>query len=304
MRRAFIAFTLAFAGLQAAPPVQAELRVFACEPEWAALAEELGGDLVSTTSATQGLQDPHYIQARPSLISRMRKADLVVCTGAQLEIGWLPVLLGKANNPSVLPGRDGLLEASSYVNKLEIPDRVDRSQGDIHVQGNPHVQLNPVNIYKIAQPLSERLAKLDPEHGAIYSQRLADFLGRWEAAIKRWEAIAAPLRGKRVVAHHKTFVYLEEWLGIEEVATLEPLPGIPPTSAHLADLLNMLGTDGGGADLIIRAAYQSPKASEWLEERTGIPAVKLPTTVGGSDEARDLFSLFDDVLRRLLGTRS
>ncbi len=283
MRRSIIVFALAIAGLQVSTPVHAGLDVFACEPEWAALAEELGGDQVSTTSATQGLQDPHYIQARPSLISRMRKADLVVCTGAQLEIGWLPMLLGKANNSAILPGKDGLLEASSYVHKLEIPDRVDRAQGDIHVQGNPHIQLNPLNIRKVAQPLSERLAKLDPAHQAYYADRLADFLSRWDAAIKRWEAMAAPLRGKRLVAHHKSFVYLEDWLGLKELATLEPLPGIPPTSAHLAELLDMLGTDGKGADFIIRAAYQSPKASEWLSQRTGIPALSVPTTIGGSD---------------------
>jgi len=299
MRRRLFAVALAFAGLQVSLPLHAGLEIFTCEPEWAALAEELGGEQVSTTSATQGLQDPHYIQARPSLISRMRKADLVICTGAQLEIGWLPMLLGKANNPAVLPGKDGMLEASAYVHKLEIPDRVDRAQGDIHVQGNPHIQLSPPNIRKVAQPLSERLTKLDPAHAAYYADRLSDFLVRWDAAIQRWEAMAAPLRGKRVVAHHKSFVYLEDWLGLNELATLEPLPGIPPTSAHLAQLLDMLGEDGKGADFIIREAYQSPKASEWLSQRTGIPAVMVPTTIGGSEEAKDLFSLFDDILHRL-----
>jgi len=210
------------------------------------------------------------------------------------------MLLGKANNPAVLPGKDGLLEASNFVTKLEIPDRVDRAQGDIHVQGNPHVQLSPHNIRKVAGPLSERLAKLDPAHTAYFSDRLRDFLSRWDAAIARWEDMAAPLRGKRLVAHHKSFVYLDEWLGLDELATLEPLPGIPPTSAHLAELLDMLGEDGSGADFIIREAYQSPKASEWLSERTGIPAVMLPTTVGGSPGAVDLFGLFDDILQRLL----
>jgi len=300
MRRSSIVFVLALMGIQFSAPLHAELEIFACEPEWAELAKELGGDQVSTTSATQGLQDPHYIQARPSLISRMRKADLVICTGAQLEIGWLPMLLGKANNPAVLPGKDGLLEASNFVTKLEIPDRVDRAQGDIHVQGNPHIQLSPHNIRKVAQPLSDRLAKLEPEHAAYFAERLSDFLSRWDVAIDRWEKMAAPLRGKRLVAHHKSFVYLDEWLDLKELATLEPLPGIPPTSAHLAELLDMLGKDGSGADFIIREAYQSAKASEWLSERTGIPAVMLPTTVGGSPGARDLFSLFDDILQRLL----
>jgi zinc/manganese transport system substrate-binding protein len=302
MRCPGITVTL-IAALQFSLPVQAALEVFACEPEWAALAQELGGERVNAESATQGLQDPHFIEARPSLIARVRKADLVVCTGAQLEIGWLPMLLGKANNAAVLPGKDGFLEASHYVPKLDVPDRVDRAQGDIHAQGNPHVQLSPLNIRRIASPLSERLAKLDPGHAALYTARLADFLGRWDAAIGRWETIAAPLRGKHVVAHHKSFVYLEDWLGLKELATLEPLPGIPPTSAHLAELLDMLGEDGSGADFIIREAYQSPKASQWLSQRTGIPAVMLPTTVGGSEAAKDLFSLFDDILQRLLSAK-
>jgi len=299
--RSIFVSTLAFLALQVSLPVRAAMEVFTCEPEWAALAAELGGDKVTTESATQGLQDPHYIQARPSLISRMRKADLVICTGAQLEIGWLPMLLGKANNPAVLPGKDGMFEASSFVTKLEIPDRVDRAQGDMHVQGNPHIQLSPHNIRRVAQPLSARLAKLDPANAEYYSERLADFLKRWDTALERWEKDAAPLRGKRLVAHHKSFVYLDQWLELDELATLEPLPGIPPTSAHLAELLDMLGTDGSGADFIIREAYQSAKASEWLSERTKIPAVMLPTTVGGSPGADDLFSLFDDILQRLLG---
>jgi zinc/manganese transport system substrate-binding protein len=279
---------------------QAKLNVFACEPEWAALADELGGEEVKTTSATNGLQDPHYIEARPSLIAAVRNADLVICSGSQLEIGWLPMLLGKANNPSVLPGQDGFLEAAAYVQKLDVPDRVDRSQGDVHTQGNPHFQVNPHNIAVIAKVLGERLARLDAANAATYAQRAQDFLARWTAAIERWEATAAPLRGKRVVAHHKAFVYLEAWLGLQELATLEPLPGIPPTSAHLAGLLHTLGTDGSGADVIIRESYQSPKASEWLSEHTKVPHIMLPMSVGGTPEAKDLFSLFDDIIGRLL----
>jgi len=282
---------------------QAKLNVFACEPEWAALAVELGGDNIKATSATHGLQDPHFIEARPSLIAAVRNADLVICSGAQLEIGWLPMLLSKANNPAVLPGHDGFLEAAAYVRKLDVPDRVDRAQGDVHTQGNPHFQINPHNIAVIAKVLGERLASLDAANAADYAQRTGDFLARWNAAIERWEATAAPLRGKRVVAHHKAFVYLEDWLGLEELATLEPMPGIPPTSAHLAELLNMLGSDGSGADFIIRESYQSPKPSQWLSEHTKVPGIALPMTIGGTPEATDLFSLFDDIIQRLLSAR-
>ncbi len=286
-----------------ATTASADLKVFTCEPEWAALATELGGDHVTVESATHGLQDPHYIQARPSLISRVRKADLMICTGAGLEVGWLPMLLSKANNPAVLPGKPGFLEASTLVPKLDIPESVDRSQGDMHAAGNPHIQGNPHNIALVAKGLADRLVTLDPANADAYRSGLDSFLQRWQAAINRWEILAQPLRGKTVVAHHRSFTYLEDWLDLIELATLEPLPGIPPTSAHLAELLEMLGNDGNGAAFIIREAYQSPKASQWLSEKTAIPAIMLPTTVGGSDAAKDLFSLFDDIINRLLGAR-
>jgi zinc/manganese transport system substrate-binding protein len=282
----------------------AELRVFACEPEWSALAEEIGGGLVKATSATHALQDPHYVEARPSLISKVRKADLVVCSGAQLEIGWLPMLLSKANNPQVLPGKNGFLEASSFVPRLGVPDNVDRAKGDMHPQGNPHIQMNPHNISRVARAMGERMALIDPGNAAAYASGTEDFLVRWEQAIDAWEDRAQNLAGKRVVCHHQSWIYLEAWLKLEEVATLEPVPGIPPTASHLSALLSELGTDGSGADAIIRAPFQSAKASEWLQERTGIAAVMLPLTVGGSDGADDLFGLFDDVLNRLLALQT
>ena len=277
---------------------QADLKIFACEPEWEALAKELGGDKIEVSSATNALQDPHYIQARPSLISKVRRADLLVCSGAQLEIGWLPMLLQKGNNPNVMPGGKGFLEASQYVKRLDIAESVDRSQGDVHPQGNPHIQTDPRNILLVAEVLSKRLAELDPSNADVYQQRTADFRQRWTAAIADWDSRAAVLRGKRVIAHHKSWVYMENWLGLNEVATLEPLPGIPPTASHLSSLLEQFGDKG--ADFIIRAPYQSDKPSEWLSERTGIPAVLLPSTVGGTDEASDLFKWFDDIIRRLV----
>ena len=278
---------------------QAELAVFACEPEWAALAEEIGGDLVDAYSATTALQDPHYIQARPSLIARVRNADLVVCSGAQLEIGWLPALLQKANNRDVTPGGDGYVETSMFVERFEATGNVDRAQGDIHPLGNPHVQTSPHNIRLIADALAERMAALDVENAAAYRTGLADFAGRWDEAIRRWESRAAPLEGTRVITHHKSWVYLERWLGLEEVANLEPIPGLPPTAGHLSDLVRKLADNG--ADIIVRSPYQDERASEWLQERTGIPAIVLPLSVGGTEEATDLFALFDDIIDRLLG---
>lgn len=277
---------------------RADLNLFTCEPEWASLALEIGGDRIEANTATNALQDPHYIQARPGLIAKVRRADLVVCSGAQLEIGWLPVLLTKANNPKVQPGGIGFLEASAYVRRLEVPASVDRSQGDVHPMGNPHIQTNPHNISLVAKALADRLAMLDPGNASIYQSGLVQFLKRWDEAIGKWEARAASLRGKKIITHHKSWAYLEDWLGLVEVANLEPVPGIPPTASHLGTLLSRFG-QGAGADFIIRAPFQDPKASEWLTKRTGIPAVMLPLTVGGSDAAVDLFSLFDDILNRL-----
>jgi zinc/manganese transport system substrate-binding protein len=278
---------------------QAELNIFACEPEWAALASEIGGAEVSTYSATTALQDPHYIQARPSLIARVRNADLVICSGAQLEIGWLPALLQKANNRDVLPGTNGYIEASAHVLRLDATGNVDRSKGDIHPQGNPHIQTDPHNIALVASALHKQLALLDPRNAAIYESGFSDFSKRWKKAITVWEKRAAVLRGTRVITHHKSWVYLERWLGVSEVANLEAIPGLPPTAAHLSRLTSRFSD--GGADVIIYSPYQDSKAAEWLSNRTAITAVVLPLTVGGTDEATDLFALFEDIIDRLLG---
>ncbi len=278
---------------------QAKLEIFACEPEWAALATEIGGVHVNTFSATNALQDPHYIQARPSLIARVRKADLVICSGAQLEIGWLPALLQKANNRNVLPGSRGYMEASAYVVRLDATGNVDRSKGDIHPQGNPHIQTNPHNIAAVASVLRARLVSLDPHNAANYESALYNFSERWTSAIAEWEEKAAVLRGTRVITHHKSWVYLEQWLGLTEVANLEAIPGLPPTAAHLSRLTSQFSD--GSADVIIYSPYQDSRAAGWLSERTGIKAVVLPLTVGGTEKATDLFALFDDIIGRLLG---
>lgn len=279
----------------------AELEVFACEPEWAALATEIGGSHVNTFSATTALQDPHYIQARPSLIAKVRRADLVLCSGAQLEIGWLPALLQKANNRKVLPGSNGYMEASSYVLRLDATGNVDRAQGDIHPEGNPHIQTDPHNVATVAKALGERMILIDPENAGVYEAGLANFLARWQEAIEVWEAKAETLRGAKAITHHKSWVYLERWLGIEEVANLEAIPGLPPTPTHLSRLTRQFNE--GGADFIIRSPYQDARPSEWLSEKVGITAIILPLTVGGTEQAQDLFSLFDDIIERMLKAR-
>lgn len=280
------------------PPAHAELRVFACEPEWAALAQELGGDEVKIFTATTGQQDPHHIEARPSLIAQVRRADLVVCTGAELEAGWLPLLLRQAGNSKVQPGTPGNFAAADYVTMIEVPQKLDRAEGDVHAAGNPHIQTDPRNIVRVAAKLAQRLAELDAAHALTYQKRHADFAHRWNAAVARWESDAAPLKGKSVVSQHKGWGYLYRWLRLNEVAVLEPKPGVPTSSSHLSQVLAQLKTRP--AALVIYAAYQDPQPAQWLAERTAIPAVNLPFTVGGSDNAKDLFGLFDDTVQKLL----
>ncbi len=279
-------------------PAQAALRVFACEPEWGALVQELGGNLVDVSVATNAFQDPHQIQAKPSLIARARSADLVVCTGAELEIGWLPVLLQQSGNAKVQPGLPGNFAAADYVRKLEVPSQLDRSQGDVHAAGNPHIQTDPRNIAVVASALGARLQQIDAAHASQYAQRLADFSQRWQQAINRWTAQAAPLRGEAVVSQHKAFVYLYDWLGLKEVAVLEPKPGVEPTASHLQEVLASL--KNRPARMTLYSAYQDPKPAEWLSKNAGVPAVKIAFTVGGTDGAKDLFGLFDDTVARLL----
>jgi zinc/manganese transport system substrate-binding protein len=294
-------FLLPLAGLAMALAAQssyAALNILACEPEWAALAGEIGGDKVKATSATTALQDPHRIEARPSLIARTRNADLLICTGMELEIGWLPILLQQSGNPKIAPGQPGNLEAGSYVQRLEVPARVDRSEGDVHASGNPHIQQDPHNIALVADALAKRLGAIDPANAAYYQARHKDFSARWNTAMQKWEQQAAPLKGAAVVEHHKNMEYLLHWLGLRQVGTLEPKPGVEPSVAHLSALLTQLQRQP--AKMVIRAAYQDGRASQWLTEHARIPAVVLPFTVGGSDKARDLFGLFDDTVQRLL----
>ena len=296
--KAFSCTFVALAVACLAAPVFAALNVFATVPEWGALAQELGGDKVNVYVATSALADPHHVEAKPSLIARARNADLVLSTGAELEIGWLPLVLQQAGNPKVQAGKPGYFEAAPNVPMLEKPSRLDRAEGDVHPLGNPHIQTDPRNIGRVATALTARLADVDPANAAYYRERGKAFGERWSAAIARWEREAAPLKGVSVIVQHKGFPYLTEWLGMKEIAALEPKPGIEPTTSHLSDVLATL--ERTPAKMVIRAAYQSDRASQWIAERAKIHAVVLPFTVGGDDAAKDLFSLFDDTIQRLL----
>jgi zinc/manganese transport system substrate-binding protein len=277
--------------------VQAAVSVFACEPEWASLTKAIGGAHVRVVSATHARQNPHYIRARPSLIAAIRRAELLVCSGASLEAGWLPVLLKRASS-ELQPGGVGYLMATDHVAVLETPTTVDRSMGDVHPEGNPHVHLNPNNLIQIGRRIKEQLQKIDPDNKAVYAKRYADFERQWAVAIQRWTVQAAPLRGQTVIVHHKSLSYLLDWLGINTLASLEPVPGLPPTASHLNTVLKDSSRQPVLA--ILRTPYDPSDASEWMASKTRIPSVVVPYTVGGSDQSTDLKALFNHTIELLL----
>ena len=279
-------------------PAMAALNVFTCEPEWAALAQELGGDKVSVYSATTAQQDPHRMEAKPSLISRIRNADLLICSGSELEIGWLPLLFTQGGNDAIQPGSQGYIEASQYVVKLEVPRVIDRALGDIHPAGNPHVHLDPRNIAKVGEVITARLAEIDHANADTYRARAQDFNKRWQQAMDKWRQQAAPLKGMPIVVYHKDMSYFINWAGMREAGSLEPKPGIPPTPTHLAQLVERMNRSPAKA--VVYSPYNNPGAAQFLSQRTGIPVVPLPFTVGGTPKAKDLFGLFDDTIERLL----
>lgn len=276
----------------------AELRIFSTVPEWAALAREIGGDQVSVYSATTAQQDPHRIEAKPSLLAQARRAQLVIAVGADLEVGWLPLVLRDSGNAAIQPGRPGYFEAAAVVPRLDVPSVVDRAHGDVHAAGNPHIHLDPRHVLKVGEALSQRLAELDAGHAEAYRKGYAAFAAKWQAALLRWQTAAAPLKGVPVLVHHESFAYLLHWLGMKDLGALEPKPGVEPSSGHLGGLLARQKSQP--ARMVLYAAYQPAGPSQWIADKAGMPAVLLPYTVGGTPGAQDLYGLFDDSLQRLL----
>jgi len=276
----------------------AALDVFTCEPEWAALAKLVGGDAVTTFSATTALQDPHFIQARPSLIAKVRKADLLICSGADLEIGWLPLLLRKSANRNIQPGAPGYMIATDYVRLKDKPTRIDRSQGDLHAAGNPHIHTDPRNMTRVAKAIADRLSELAPDQAALFQKNFEQFKTRWKESLKVWKEKASPLRDMPVAVLRNSWPYMVDWLKLQQVVTLEEKPGVPPTSTHLTKVLTRVQQQPVKA--VIYAVNQPSRAAEWLAEKAEIPTVELPYTVGGNDAAVDLFTLYDNTIDLLL----
>ncbi|HEY0825106.1 MAG TPA: zinc ABC transporter substrate-binding protein [Ramlibacter sp.] len=275
------------------------LTVFTCEPEWAALARQLAPQ-AEVRSATHARQDPHHIEARPSLIAMLRKADLAVCTGSGLEAGWLPMLQQRAGNPRVQDGAPGMLFAGEQLTLIDPRPAGSPFEGDVHAGGNPHAQLDPHRLLQFAAVLARRLEEIDPAGRDAYRARLAAFQSDWRARIAQWERRAAPLRGMRVAAQHSTFAYLWRWLGIEQVADLEPKPGVPPTPGHLQKVLEEVRATPPRA--VVVSAYQDPRGVQWLAQQLGSGAtlLQLPSTVTEEAPTDTLGGLFDHLIDRLL----
>lgn len=285
----------AFLSLQS--NLQAKVNIFACEPEWKSLAQEIGRGKVKTFSATTAFQDPHHIRAKPSLVSKIMRADLLICSGAELEVGWLPLLLNRSK-PITQFGNIGNLMAANYVTTIEIPKILDRSLGDIHSMGNPHIHLDPYNILIIAKELKNRLQKIDPKNTQNYQENYDIFTKKWNLAIKKWEDQAKNLAGTKIIVHHRSFSYLAKWLKLELVTTLEPRPGIAPTSRDLQKTLEKLRITP--ANVILLTPFDPTNASNWVRKKIEIDQLILPFTIGGNEESKDLFSLFDSSIKILL----
>lgn len=287
-------------GLLLAAPTSAyaKVNIFACEPEWAALATEVGGEYIKVKSATHALQDPHYVRAKPSLLSSMRKADIVICSGADLEVGWLPILLQKAGRSQVQKGAIGHLMAAKHVSLLDKPKVVDRSHGDVHADGNPHLHLNPKNIELVAKELSKRLQAINPENSDSYKEKLNKFTAKWAQETEKWKEKADSLNGSQIISHHKSWAYLLGWLKINEAATLEAVPGQEPTVKHLQALIQTAKAEKPFA--IIRSPYNKEDASVWLSEKTGIKQSEIPFTIYKEKGVNTLFDLYDTIIEELL----
>jgi len=279
------------------------LTVFACEPEWAALVRQLAPS-AEVRSATHARQDPHHIEARPSLIAQLRKADIAVCTGAGLEAGWLPMLQQRSGNARVQDGAPGMFYAAEHVTLIDPrPAGISPFEGDVHAAGNPHAQLDPRKLLELADALAKRLEAVDAAGASGYRNRLAAFRSDWQARIAQWEQRAAPLRGMRVVAQHTSFAYLWRWLGIEQVADLEPKPGVPPTPGHLQQVLDTVR--GAPPRAVVVSAYQDVRGAQWLAQQLGggVTVLQLPTTVTEEAPTDTLAGLYEHLLERLLAVR-
>ena len=271
---------------------QSKLNVMAATEDLASLAREVGGDRINVDSIAKGYQDPHFVEAKPSFILKLQKADLLIVVGRELEIGWLPPLMQQSRNGKIQVGAQGYLDASLTAQIMEIPTgQITRAMGDVHPLGNPHYWLDPENGRRVAKAIAAKLSELRPNDKAYFDQRLADFGQRLDAAEKRWLADMAPYKGTKVVTYHRSFPNFAERFGLDIIGYVEPRPGIPPTPQHTLDLINEMKRQN--VKIVMVEPYFDLKTPNSIGQQTGAQVLVMPPSVGGVKEASDYFKLFD-----------
>src|SRR5882724_5760064 len=278
---------------------QSKLNVIATTEDLASIATEVGGDHISIDSIAKGYQDPHFVEAKPSFILKLQKADILILVGRELEIGWLPPLITQSRNSKIQVGADGYLDASLQAQILEVPNgQVTRAEGDVHPLGNPHYWMDPENGKIIAKEIFDRLVKLRPNDRAYFEMRLNDFVSRVNAGEKRWIAMMVPYKGTKVVTYHRSFPNFAERFGLNIVGYVEPKPGIPPTPQHTLDLINQMKKDG--VKLVMVEPYFDLKTPNAIGRETGAEVMVMPPSVGGNKDVPDYIKLFDSDLNMLV----
>ncbi len=289
---------LAVLALSLPKPAAAAVRVVSSIPTLGSLAKEVGGDRVEVQSLAKGYQDPHFVEPKPSLMLLLNRADLLLYVGLELEIGWLPPLVLGSRNPKIQTGESGSLDCSRAIPVLDIPTtKVDRSMGDIHPQGNPHYWLPPANAKIIAREIAQRLSQIDPGGSAIYQQNLAAFNDRVDAAVKKWQPMTAKVRGTKIVTYHKSWTYMSQWLGLQEIGYLEPKPGIPPDPDHLFRLIQAMRAEH--VQLVLAEDFYNLNTARLVAEKGGAKLLDLPTDVGAKPAIKDWFTLVETILKQL-----
>jgi zinc/manganese transport system substrate-binding protein len=276
-------------------PAFAALNVVATLPWIGSVVKEIGKDKINVTTLVKPHQDPHNVEAKPSMILAARKADLIMYNGLDLEIGYLPLIIESSRNPKLMPGKPGNFDCARFVKVIERPTAVDRSMGDVHPLGNPHYQFSPSNILRVAGGMTDRLAEMDGANATFYRANYKSFADRLNAKQKQWKA--APLKGKKFVAYHKLFEYLAAEYGFEMIGYLEPKPGIPPSAAHIEELLETMKRDS--PDAILTTEHYGKKESEAVSMKSGVKVIVLPSDVGSMPGTDNWFAFMDKVISLL-----
>ncbi|MBN1397088.1 MAG: zinc ABC transporter substrate-binding protein [Bacteroidetes bacterium] len=273
------------------------IQVVATYPYIADIVEKIGTDRVRVIPLARGDYNPHVIIPKPSYISKLRRADLLVINGAQLEIGWLPPILKQANNGNIQPGEKGFLDLSTYIHLIDVPANVSREQGDVHPEGNPHFHLNPDNIPLIAKAITDKLCEIEPESNSLFQSNFVEFNKTWKQKMKEWEEKMKPMKGVKVVEYHKNYDYFLQKFGLIIAQTVEPLPGIPPTTKHIEHVEKVIEHEK--IRFILQDVYNPQDASEYLAKKLGIKMIIFPHDIGSVKEVEGIISLYDEMVRRI-----